>query len=512
MRGVKRSFRPAPGALLGRRCVVVDGGKLGRRGGKLLVFRILGPLHVLNASITASRQQTVLAMLLLEANNVVPLGRLIDAVWEESPPSTAKSQIQICISAVRRALRDTGLDDRIITNPAGYQIRIAEGELDLHIFNDLLTEARAALREQRLEDAASGFRQALALYRGFPLSGVDSRLVEAAATRLAERRLAVVEDCLELELHLGRHRETIDELMALVSEHPLRERLWQQLITALYRAGRQAEALAAYRSARQASIDDLGLEPSEPLRLLERAILNGDLEPGPAVEPEWPNPIEPAPSVPRMTPADIPDFTGYGELVTELADFLRRGSGHSDRDSVPVLAITGRGGAGKTTLAVHLAHELAAEFSDGQLFSRLGPERSHSGGLSQILDGFLRALGMPGSSIPRGAGGARGDLPKPDRRIPGADRPGRRRRRAAGLPTPAGQPQLRCDRDQSAPPGRHPRLPAGRGECARTARRRRTADADGRHGASLRRTARGATPGRPVRSVYRWRCGSRRRD
>ncbi|MEU8164688.1 BTAD domain-containing putative transcriptional regulator [Micromonospora parva] len=402
MRGVKRSSGRLRGVPLGWRCVVVDGEEACRRGGNLQVFRILGPLHVVNASITASRQQTVLAMLLLEANNVVPLGRLIEAVWEESPPSTAKSQIQICISAVRRALRGTGLDDRIVTNPAGYQIRIAEGELDLHIFNDLLSEARTALREQRLEDAASGFRQALALYRGAPLSGVDSRLVEAAATRIAERRLAVVEDCLELELHLGRHRETIDELMALVTEHPLRERLWQQLITALYRAGRQAEALAAYRSARQASIDDLGLEPSEPLRLLERAILNGDLEPGPAVEQEWPNPIEPAPPVPRMAPADIPDFTGYGELVTELGDFLRYGSGHSDHDSVPVLTITGRGGAGKTTLAVHLAHELAGEFSDGLLFTRLGPERSHSGGVSQILDGFLRALGMPGSSIPEG--------------------------------------------------------------------------------------------------------------
>ncbi|MEV6689884.1 BTAD domain-containing putative transcriptional regulator [Micromonospora sp. NPDC051196] len=366
------------------------------------VFRILGPLHVQNATITASRQQIVLAMLLLEANNVVPLGRLIDAVWEDNPPSTAKSQIQICVSAVRRALRAAGLDDRITTTSAGYQIKIAEGELDLHIFNDILTEARAALREQRLEDAVAGFRQALALYRGIPVGGVDSRLIEAAAARIAERRLAVVEDCLELELHLGRHREIIDELMSLVTEHPLRERLWEQLITALYRAGRQAEALAAYRSARQASIDDLGLEPSESLRLLERAILNGNLDPGPAVEPELPEPIEPTPSVPRMVPADIPDFTGHGELLTELRDFLCNVGEHSDRDTVPVLTITGRGGAGKTTLAVHLAHELAADFPDGQLFTRLGPEQSHSGGLSQILDGFLRALGMPGSSIPEG--------------------------------------------------------------------------------------------------------------
>lgn len=366
------------------------------------VFRVLGPLQVVNAHITASRQQIVLAMLLLEANHVVPVGRLIDAVWEDSPPLTAKSQIQICISTVRRALNAAGLSERIVTSPAGYQLKVADGELDLRAFDDLVGAGRAAVREHRLDAAAAAYRQAIALYHGPPLSGVQSRVVRAAAARLAERRLAAVEECLDVELRLGRHHETVDELMALVSEYPLRERLWRQLMTALYRAGRQAEALAAYRSARQASVDDLGLEPSEPLRNLERAILNGSVEPAPSSDLVPMSPVELSAPVPRMTPADIPDFTGHTELVNDLLGYMRdRGAG-ADREAMPVVTITGRGGIGKTTLAVHLAHKLAADFPDGQLFVQLGGGRSHSTSVAQILDRFLRALGMAGSAIPEG--------------------------------------------------------------------------------------------------------------
>ncbi|WP_203913543.1 AfsR/SARP family transcriptional regulator [Rhizocola hellebori] len=367
------------------------------------IFRVLGPLHVVDARITASRQQIVLAVLLLEANHVVPVGRLVDAVWEDAPPATAKSQIQICISTIRRALSHAGLGDRIDTSPAGYQIRVADGELDLRTFNDLVSEGRTAVREHRLEAAASAFRRALALHPGSPLVGLDSRVVRAAAARLAERRLTAAEEYLEVELRLGRHRELIDELMALVTEHPLRERLWHQLMTALYRSGRQAEALAAYQSARQASVDDLGLEPSEPLRSLERAILTGNAEPAlmAELEPDPPDSEESLIPVPRMTPAAVPDFTGHRDLVDELCGFLRGRTKRPDSDSVPVAAITGRGGIGKTTLAVHLAHQLAVDFPDGQLFVHMG---GHANGdkLAHILDRFLRALGISGSAVPDG--------------------------------------------------------------------------------------------------------------
>ncbi|MFY1690313.1 BTAD domain-containing putative transcriptional regulator [Plantactinospora sp. WMMB782] len=356
----------------------------------------------MDAHITASRQQTVLAMLLLEANQVVPVGRLIDAVWEDAPPATAKGQIQICISTIRRALGQAGLGDRIVTSPAGYLIRVADGELDLRAFNDLLAEGRAAVREHRLEAAASAFRRALSLHQGEPLAGVEGRLVRAAAARLAERRLVAAEEYLELELRLGRHRELVDELMALVTEYPLRERLWHQLMTALYRSGRQADALAAYQSARQASVDDLGLEPSESLRSLERAILTGNADPALTADVAPAEVEETLIPAPRMTPAAVPDFTGHRELVDELCDFLRRPATRADSDAVPVVTITGRGGVGKTTLAVHLAHALAGDFPDGQLFVQLGGGRGNGDGLAQILDRFLRALNIPGSAVPEG--------------------------------------------------------------------------------------------------------------
>ncbi|MDR7274875.1 AfsR/SARP family transcriptional regulator [Catenuloplanes atrovinosus] len=366
----------------------------------MYVFRVFGSLGVRGARITAARQRIVLAMLLLEAGRPVHPSRLIDAVWEDAPPSTAKAQIQICISTLRRALADAGLPGRIVTGPAGYQIATAPGELDLQVFNDLLADGRAAVRDQRPADAVLAYRRAVALSQNPPLSGVESRVIEAAAARLAERRISAVEEFFEVQLSLGRHDDIVDELTVLAAEHPLRERLWRQLITALYRAGRRAEALAAYRSARQASVDGLGLEPSRSLRLLERIVLNGDSMPGPPVHPAPAAVADPDVSVPRMTPADIPDFTGHAALIHRLRDALCGRDAAPEGGSAPVVIVTGRGGIGKTTLAVHLAHQLAEHFPDGQLFARLGDGGSTGAVVVQVLERFLRALGVPGPAIP----------------------------------------------------------------------------------------------------------------
>lgn len=383
-------------------------------------FRILGPLEVEATStvrITAARQQIVLAMLLLEANKVVSVDRLVDAVWDESPPPTAKGQIQICVSGVRRLLGDAGLDGRITTRPPGYVLQVVEGELDLHDFTTSVSRGRAALARHDLEAAATAFREAVDLFQGAPLTGIDSRVVQAAAARIAERLLGIREECLDVELQLGRHHESIDELTALVTEHPLRERLVGLLMTALYRAGRQVEALEVYRLARLALVEDLGLEPGESLRKLERAILNGDTSlnlPGPAAAaapappatppeaaPQVPAPPPPdATAVPRMTPSDIPDFTGHEELVPQLVQYLSGEGDDGDRSTVPVVLLTGRGGAGKTTLAVHLAHKLADLFPDGQLYVQLGTGRPGIGTISAILERFLRALGIAGNAVP----------------------------------------------------------------------------------------------------------------
>ncbi|HEX6499964.1 MAG TPA: BTAD domain-containing putative transcriptional regulator [Micromonosporaceae bacterium] len=389
--------------------------------GKRVRFRILGPLEVEGAGtvrITAARQQIVLAMLLLEANKVVSVDRLVDAVWDDSPPPTAKGQIQICVSGVRRLLGEAGQDGRITTRPPGYILHVAEGELDLHDFNTLVNRGRTALARQELEAAATAFREAIDLFQGAPLTGIDSRVVQAAAARIGERLLGVREECLDVELRLGRHHESIDELTALVTDHPLRERLVGLLMTALYRAGRQVDALEVYRLARLALVEDLGLEPGEPLRKLERAILNGDgaLDlpgaPAPAVPapaapppaaPPASAPAPPAPAtaaVPRMTPSDIPDFTGHDELVAQLVRYLTGDDHPGDRNTVPVVLLTGRGGAGKTTLAVHLAHKLVDAFPDGQLYVQLGGGRPQIGTVSQILERFLRALGIAGSAVP----------------------------------------------------------------------------------------------------------------
>ena len=343
------------------------------------------------------RQRIVLSMLLLHANHSVSIGRLIEAVWDGSPPPTAKGQIQICISAVRRALEASGLVDRIVTEPASYRIRTAEGELDLHTFNALLSDGRRAVREHRLAAAATAFRRAAALCQEPPLSCVESRLIEASAALLTERWLSAVEEGFRVELRLGRHHEIVDELTTLANEHPLREGLWRQLMTVLYRTGRRADALAAYQSARQVSVDRLGLEPSESLRLLEHAILKGDVMSDPdAVEQALP-----AFPMPRMTPADIAYFTGRAESVESLRGFLQGRDCVRDGGSVPAAAIAGRAGIGKTAIAVHLAHQLADHYCDGQLFAQLGGW-SRPVAPAQVLERFLRALGVATSAIPDG--------------------------------------------------------------------------------------------------------------
>jgi DNA-binding SARP family transcriptional activator len=240
-------------------------------------FRVLGPLEIdcagQSIQITSSRQRVVLCLLLMAANQVVTVDRLIDGVWDERPPSSARSQIQICISALRRLI---GTPDIIETSPAGYRIRIGPDQVDSGVLDSKLLSARAALSCGDLRTALEGFDAALGLWRGPPLAGVRGRAVAALASRLEERRITMIEDRIDTLLGLGAHRELTEELVALTSSHPWRERLWGFQMIALYRSGRQAEALAAYRAARNALFNELGLEPGRQLRQLEQAILSHD--------------------------------------------------------------------------------------------------------------------------------------------------------------------------------------------------------------------------------------------
>ncbi|MEU4832226.1 BTAD domain-containing putative transcriptional regulator [Streptosporangium sp. NPDC023615] len=391
-------------------------------------YRILGPLEVVAGAqrldLGAPRQQVVLSCLLLEANRMVTIGRLTEAIYGEDLPSTSRAQVQICISSLRRLFAANGGLDVIATHPQGYTLRIVEGQLDSQNFEGLLSQARQAREDHRAEEAVRLYRDALALWRGPALDGQESRLVQAAVGRLTERRINANEDCVELELELGRHHELVGELSELVEEHPLRERLRGQLMLALYRSGRQAEALTVYRRARQTMIDELGIEPNESLQQLEYAILTSDesLE-SPARQrqqhqqerqqeqqrrPRQQGHAETrgAPAahrtVPRLLPTDIADFTGRIKLVEAIRRQLTFAAEDRQRLAVPVIAVVGKPGIGKSTIAVHVSHSVAGRYEDGQLYADLHGGESHPLGSGQVLERFLRALGVPGNAIPDG--------------------------------------------------------------------------------------------------------------
>jgi DNA-binding SARP family transcriptional activator len=238
-------------------------------------FRILGPLEVADGDMLVelggARQRALLAVLLLHANEVVSSDRLIDEVWGERSPDSGRTALQVRVSQLRKALGPGGA--LIVTRAPGYAVRLQREQLDLHRFERLVEEADKA--EPAI--AAGKLREALALWRGPALGDLAyESFAQAAVGRLEELRVAALEKRIEADLALGRHADLVAELDALVAEHPLRERLRAQLILALYRCGRQADALAAYQAAWRTLVEELGLEPSPPLRELEQAILRQD--------------------------------------------------------------------------------------------------------------------------------------------------------------------------------------------------------------------------------------------
>ncbi len=279
-------------------------------------FRILGPLEVEEEgrllNLGGAKQRSVLAFLLLHANEVVSRDRLINELWGDEAPETAATAVQVHVSQLRKALGR----DVIVTQSPGYLIRVQEGELDLERFERLVAEARV----QEPARAAEQLREALALWRGGPLAELDSvSFARGERARLQEQRLGALEQRIEADLALGHHAELVPELERLVREHPLRERLRGQLMLALYRSGRQAEALEVYRSGRRLLDEELGLEPGEELRRLERAILEQDPSLAGALPPATPAPA--APVVPTGTVTFLfTDIEGSTKLVQRLRD------------------------------------------------------------------------------------------------------------------------------------------------------------------------------------------------
>ncbi|MFJ2033705.1 BTAD domain-containing putative transcriptional regulator [Streptosporangium sp. NPDC087985] len=371
-------------------------------------FRLLGPLEVAAGSqrldLGGIRQQTVLALLLLDANRAVTTGRLMEAIYGDDPPTTSRAQVQICISALRRLFLAHGSADVISTQAQGYALQADSSQIDSHRFESLILQARRAREGRNLDEAIDRYREVLTLWRGPALNGIESRLVQSAASRLAERRITANEDCVQLELDLGRHHELVGELNELVQEYPLRERLRGQLMLALYRSGRQAEALQVYRLARRTMIEELGIEPDERLQQLEHAILTSD--------ESLDLPAAPAraigeltarvPSIPGMLPTDIADFTGRTKQIDDIRQWLTLTSCDRSHFAVPIIAIVGKAGVGKTTVAVHAAHNVADHFPDGQLYADLHGGVSRPTSPMQVLERFLRVLGVPGTALPDG--------------------------------------------------------------------------------------------------------------
>ena len=258
-------------------------------------FRILGPLEVRDGrervSLRGPKQRGLLAVLLLNANRVVSLDRLVDELWDD-PPSTAPKAVQVYVSKLRKLFASARSGaPRIRTLTPGYLLEIEPGTLDLHRFETLVDAGRRALERGDAETAAAQLRDALGLWRGQPLDGfVAEPFAQPARSRLEELELAARELRNDAELALGRHAELAGELQRLVSQHPLRERLRGQLMLSLYKSGRQAEALQVYQETRALLVDELGLEPGQALQQLERAILLQDPTLEPSVEPASPLP------------------------------------------------------------------------------------------------------------------------------------------------------------------------------------------------------------------------------
>jgi DNA-binding SARP family transcriptional activator len=364
-----------------------------------LDFRLLGPLRVLVSGeprhVGGPRQQIVLTTLLLEANRVVPVERLVEAVWGQDPPATARAQIQMAVWQLRRRFAEWTDAELIVSYPAGYAIEVPAATIDGLRFDRAVAAGRDAVRRGDVATAVQKLRGALDMWRGSAAAGVDSRVVQAAVLRLDEQRLGVIEECLELELRLGRHHEVIGELKELVAAYPLREGLHAHLMLALYRAGRQAEALAAYREAHRVLTEEYGLDPGERLAALEQAILTND----PALN------MSDAASVmhpiPRQLPAAVADFVGREDITDELYARLT-GASAGEGQGVEVIIISGAGGIGKTALALHVAHLARESFPDGQLYARLRGVDGRPVRPKQVLEEFLRSLGVSPTALPEG--------------------------------------------------------------------------------------------------------------
>jgi DNA-binding SARP family transcriptional activator/tetratricopeptide (TPR) repeat protein len=352
-------------------------------------FEVLGPVRLRRDADPAARlgrlQRTLLGLLLLHANRPVSADTLTEALWEGVQDDRVDQNLRLHVHRMRRTLGEAG---RLSYSPGGYQLRVLPGELDAERFETLVDEA-AQIADQEPERCVDLVRKALGLWRGTPYEGLDFPMLADEAHRLADRRLAATELLFEAELARGRSAAIVGDLTDLVRRHPLREHLQALLMIALYRAGRQADALQVFQDARRTLVDELGLEPGPELRSIEQQVLSGEsVEIGRRAETVRP--------VPAQLPGNVRGFVGRESELTALDRLLDDGG-----DAVAITVVTGTAGVGKTALALRWSHQAHDEFPDGQLYVDLrgyGPDAPIAA--DDALAGFLRALGVEGGEIP----------------------------------------------------------------------------------------------------------------
>jgi DNA-binding SARP family transcriptional activator len=365
-------------------------------------FALLGPLEVTDErgmprTVTGGRQRALLATLLLNANRPVPSDLMIEAVWDGRLVANPTNAARSAVRRLRTAL-GPGPGARITACSPGYAIEVREAELDVTQFEAWRRQCEAAIRAERWRQATDLAGRALRLWRGPPLLDVPSSLLkDRFVPGLQLMRSELLEQRNEADLHLGRHAQILSALRELVSQEPLRERFHAQLMLVLFRCGRQAEALAAYRAARRVLIDELGIEPGAELRELHARILAGD--------PSLAAPARGAAGLPALVPHELParvrHFIGRGRELAFLKGQLEQG--RNGQPTLVISAIGGAAGVGKTALAVAWAHEVAELFPGGQLYVNLrGYDLERPLATAYALTGFLRALGVPGTDIPDG--------------------------------------------------------------------------------------------------------------
>jgi len=370
--------------------------------GAAVEFRLLGPVQVRAGGrlvdVGAARQRCVLAVLLLDANRPVSADQLVERVWGDGPlPDHPRKAAQVYVSLLRRALAD--VEGVVIARDSGgYLIDVDEQYVDVREFHALIRQARAAGQDT---DAMALFERALALWRGEALSTLDTPWINAARVTLDKERQAAERDLTDLQLRQGRHGVLLARLSAWAEQHTLDERLAGQLMLALHRSGRQADALRHYRQLRERLADELGADPSHTLQRLHQQILTDD----PALAPPPSQPDEDQSDttvtlVPRQLLADIMHFTGRADALKTLDGLAGQVSRTGGAVVIPV--IDGTAGIGKTALAIHWAHQHADRFPDGQLYVNLrgfDPAGTPVPAPAAIR-GFLDALGMPAPQIP----------------------------------------------------------------------------------------------------------------